>query len=192
MPDTPTKAMAPAVPVASNRIKTVAPRPQRLSSFNCRPRRRRSPWRFRSVQVLAAVRSGLLVVAGASDQAGGTAAAADADTVADVPPMQVGAPGHADILREASHYLSAIKVCFVCSVVVCRAFVFADVCLGCRHVFRASIRLFGVVHSPFGAVSDASLPPSARADGTSIYFETTAKRGLWFFSGLCGNENEML
>lgn len=34
-----------------------------------------------------------------------------ADTVSDVPAMKVGAPGHADILREASHYLSAIKVC---------------------------------------------------------------------------------
>lgn len=28
----------------------------------------------------------------------------------DVPPLPVGANGHADILREASHYLSAIKV----------------------------------------------------------------------------------
>lgn len=64
-----------------------------------------------SLQVLAAVRSGLLVVGGTtSEQTVGTVAASET-SVADIPAMLVGAPGHADILREASHYLSAIKVC---------------------------------------------------------------------------------
>lgn len=76
------------------------------------------------------MRSGLLVVVGTSEQADGTAAGPD--TVADVPAMEVGAPGHADILREASHYLSAIKVRFAvlmpchgfgCWWTVCRRFI---------------------------------------------------------------------
>lgn len=62
------------------------------------------------LKVLAAVRSGLLSVASTSEQAagGGHSTAASAE---DVPTMTVGAAGHADILREASHYLSAVKVC---------------------------------------------------------------------------------
>lgn len=60
------------------------------------------------------------MAAGTSEQTGGTAATAD--TVADVPAMPVGAAGHADILREASHYLSAIKVCLcLCRVFACIA-----------------------------------------------------------------------
>lgn len=63
-------------------------------------------------QVLAAVRSGLLAAASTSEQAaGGGLDSTAADTVEDVPTMTVGAAGHSDILREASHYLSAIKVC---------------------------------------------------------------------------------
>ncbi|CBJ29226.1 expressed unknown protein [Ectocarpus siliculosus] len=64
-------------------------------------------------EILAAVRSGLLAVTVASSEqaasGGGNAAAADAAGVDDVPAMVVGAAGHADILREASHYLSAVK-----------------------------------------------------------------------------------
>ncbi|CAM9934673.1 unnamed protein product, partial [Ectocarpus sp. 4 AP-2014] len=64
-------------------------------------------------EILAAVRSGLLAVTVASSEqaasGGGNAAAADAAGGDDVPAMVVGAAGHANILREASHYLSAIK-----------------------------------------------------------------------------------
>ncbi|CAN0374409.1 unnamed protein product, partial [Ectocarpus sp. 8 AP-2014] len=63
-------------------------------------------------EILAAVRSGLLAVTVASSEqaaSGGNAAAVDAAGEDDVPAMVVGAAGHADILREASHYLSAIK-----------------------------------------------------------------------------------
>ncbi|CAM9266302.1 unnamed protein product, partial [Ectocarpus sp. 12 AP-2014] len=64
-------------------------------------------------EILAAVRSGLLAVTVASSEqaasGGGNAAAAYATGEDDVPAMVVGAAGHADILREASHYLSAIK-----------------------------------------------------------------------------------
>lgn len=62
-------------------------------------------------KVLAAVRSGLLASASSPEQAAGGGDSAASDTVEDVPTMTVGAAGHADILREASHYLSAIKVC---------------------------------------------------------------------------------
>ena len=57
-------------------------------------------------QILAAVRVGLLAVAATSEQQQSVRNAVPDD----VPALPVGAPGHADILREASHYLSAIKV----------------------------------------------------------------------------------
>ncbi|CAM9335732.1 unnamed protein product [Scytosiphon promiscuus] len=60
-------------------------------------------------EVLAAVRSGLLSVAASPEQTTGGGGESATATVSDVPTMVVGAPGHADILREASHYLSAIK-----------------------------------------------------------------------------------
>lgn len=69
---------------------------------------------FRSVflffQVLAAVRAGLLAVAATPDQQPLQPKSGRGAVAEDVPPLPVGANGHADILREASHYLSAIKV----------------------------------------------------------------------------------
>eukprot|EP00904_Undaria_pinnatifida_P011141 jgi/Undpi1/7157/HiC_scaffold_22.g09631.m1 len=56
-------------------------------------------------EILAAVRVGLLAVAATSEQQQSVRNAVPDD----VPALPVGAPGHADILREASHYLSAIK-----------------------------------------------------------------------------------
>ena len=64
----------------------------------------------RPTQILASVRAGLLAGEPSApeqeslgDRAGGGASF-----------LPVGTPGHADVLREASHYLSAIKVCDVC------------------------------------------------------------------------------
>ncbi|CAM9578971.1 unnamed protein product, partial [Laminaria digitata] len=59
-------------------------------------------------EVLAAVRAGLLAVAAAPSDHQPSANRGEA-VPEDVPPLPVGANGHADILREASHYLSAIK-----------------------------------------------------------------------------------
>lgn len=55
-------------------------------------------------QILAAVRAGLLSVAASSEEPSG------GDAAEDFPVLPAGTPGHSDILREASHYLSAIKV----------------------------------------------------------------------------------
>lgn len=70
-------------------------------------------------KVLAAVRAGLLSAVSPTfpDGQPPISASRTGDAAAKVPPLPVGVLGHADILREASHYLSAIKVCFapVCS-----------------------------------------------------------------------------
>lgn len=62
-------------------------------------------------QVLAAVRAGLLAGTTASDTHQSVSGFKKwSESAGDVPVLAVGVPGHADILREASHYLSAIKV----------------------------------------------------------------------------------
>lgn len=52
--------------------------------------------------MLAAVRAGHLA---------GKPASSDEEPVKNIAMLSVGSPSHADVLREASHYLSAIKVC---------------------------------------------------------------------------------
>lgn len=52
--------------------------------------------------MLAAVRAGHFA---------GKSASSDEQPVNNVAMLSVGSPSHADVLREASHYLSAIKVC---------------------------------------------------------------------------------
>lgn len=61
--------------------------------------------------MLAAVRAGLMAGATASEALkSGSGYDKGSETSSDVHVLAAGLPGHADILREASHYLSAIKV----------------------------------------------------------------------------------
>lgn len=57
------------------------------------------------------MRAGLLSgTAAAHSSQSGDSIANNMGSANDIPALAVGVPGHADILREASHYLSAIKV----------------------------------------------------------------------------------